>query len=157
MKRIACALMAAALMAALCGSALADQKVRLPESSYRLTLPDGMQYDGPGGSGESFAYVDESIGLDISFFCYDGRGKTLEAIAPEIQGQCDSASIRQIQNGIKVLVYEVRDPADPPQKGMKCIGYVMEDGSRIQEICFWYATQKAADLTGTIIESLHKE
>ena len=157
MKRVVSVLLAAALILSLCGNAMADQKVQLPESSYRLTLPDGMQYDGPGGSGESFAYVDESIGLDISFFCYDRKGKTLEAIAPEIREQCDSASIRQIRDGIKALVYEVRDPADPPEKGMKCIGYVLEDGDRIQEICFWYATQKAADLTKTIIESLRKE
>ena len=157
MKRVAGILLAVALAVAMGGSALADQKVRLPESSYCLTLPDGMQYDGPGGSGESFAYVDDKTGLDIAFFCYDSRGKTLEAIAPEIRDQCDSVSIRQIRDGIQVLAYEVRDPDDPPQKGMKCIGYVLEDGNRFQEICFWYATQDAANMTKTIIESISKE
>ena len=31
----------------------------------------------------------------------------------------------------------------------------IQDGNQIQEIAFWYATQKAADLTKTIMESIH--
>ena len=156
MKRMICLILASALSLAAAG-ALADQKVYLPGSTYCLTLPDGMRYDGPGGDGESFAYVDEAAGAEVIFFSYDSRGLSLEAIAQEARKENESVTIRRIREGIQALVYEASDPGDPPRKGMKCIGYVLADGDRILEICFWYATQQAADMTKTIIESIRKE
>ena len=52
------------------------------------------------------------------------------------------------QNGI--IPHRVTDETD----GTPCIGYVFEDGDRIIEIFFWYATQEAADTTKTIMESI---
>ena len=37
---------------------------------------------------------------------------------------------------------------------MKCIGYVFLEKDAAQMICFWYATQEAADLTAKIMESI---
>ena len=45
-----------------------------------------------------------------------------------------------VVNGIEMLVYRYT-PSDPGE--MKCIGYILRDGDRIEEIAFWYATQAA--------------
>ena len=80
MKKTLSTLLALILLLCL-GTAAADQKVTLPDSRYSLTLPDGMEYDGPGeGSDDArFAYVSESLGLDIQFFREsDSKGKRHE-------------------------------------------------------------------------------
>ena len=156
MKRLMCGLTVLALMLLCLGSALAEQKVRLPESSYSLTLPDGMEYDGPGDIPDdaAFAWVSEDLGLDIQFFCRaNDRGATLPAMTDVLTGDGIDAAVYRI-NGIDMIAYRVIDPQDPPEKGMKCIGYVFLDGGMAQMICFWYANQEAADLTAEIIGSI---
>ena len=155
MKKQLCVIVAAVLMLLMMSCAMAEQTVRLPESSYRLTLPDGMEYDGPGqGSDDArFAYVSASLGLEIDFFLHDRKGAGLEEMADIMRDQGMDAAIYRI-SGIEMIVYRVSDPGDPPEKGMKCVGYVLTDGAHIQELCFWYANQKAADLTATIINSI---
>ncbi len=159
MKRLMCGMMVLALVLLCMGGALAEQKVQLPESSYRLTVPDGMEYDGPGDIPDdaAFAWVSGELGLDIQFFRQpnDG-GAALQAMADVIIGDGVDAEIRRI-NGIDMIAYRVADPQDPPEQGMKCIGYVFLDGDAAQMICFWYATQEAADLTADIIGSITKD
>ena len=43
MKRFGCVLLAAVMVLFMTGSALAEQKVQLPDSRYSLTLPDGLE------------------------------------------------------------------------------------------------------------------
>ena len=136
------------------GCALAEQTVILPESSFRLTLPDGMEYDGPGVDNAKFAYVSAQLGLEIHFFLYDRNGASLEKmVGPMTEAGADEAELWTV-NGISMIVFRVEDPDDPPQQGMKCIGYLLADGDRIQQIDFWYATQDAAKLTEEIIASI---
>ena len=159
MKRLMCGIMVLALVLLCMSGALAERKVKLPESRYSLTIPDGMEYDGPGDIPDdaAFAWVSGKLGLDIQFFRQpnDG-GAALQAMADVIIGDGVDAEIHRI-NGIDMIAYRVTDPQDPPEQGMKCIGYVFLDGDAAQMICFWYATQEAADLTAEIIGSIAKD
>lgn len=159
MKRIMAALLAGIALASSAFGAGADGiRVRLPGSAYSVTVPEGMTYDGPGEGADTskFAWLDEKIGLDASFFCYDSKGLDVWTIAESIQDQCENVAIYLI-SGIEMLVYELTDPGDPPGEGMRCIAYAFREGDMIQEITFWYATQEAADRTVEIIESITKE
>ena len=159
MKRLMCGIMVLALVLLCMSGALAERKVKLPESRYSLTIPDGMEYDGPGELSDYslFAWVSAKLGLDIEFFRQkNDKGKTLQAMADYIIGDGVDAGIYRI-NGIEMIAYRDTDPQDPPEKGMKCIGYVFLDGDAAQMICFWYATQEAADLTADIIGSITKD
>ena len=153
MKRGLCLAIAVMMIAVCGGSAMAEQKVYLPESRYSLTLPDEMKYDGPGvtaGDDAEYAYVSAALGLEIDFFLHDNsNGSTLEGMAKGLKESGQETSIRRI-SGVDMLVYETTDPTD----GAPCIGYVLLDGNRVQEICFWYYNQQAADLTETIISSI---
>ena len=156
MRKGLCLIMAAVMLLLTMSCAMAEQTVFLPESSFRLTLPDGMEYDGPGTGSDNakFAYVSAELGLEIHFFLYDRNGAALEAMVEPLKEQgVDEASLYTV-NGINMIVYRVNDPDDTPQKGMKCIGYVLADGDSIQQIEFWYATKDAAKLTETIIASI---
>ena len=152
-KRLGCMVLAMLLL--VCGCAAADEQIQLPDSRYMLTIPDGMTYDGPGEGDDTakFAYVSEKLGLDIEFFSYDANGWKLKDMAETLREQGTDAEMRKIA-GIEMIVYLVTDPDDPPQKGMNCIGYVLKDKDVIVEICFWYATKKAAKLTEEIIGSI---
>ena len=158
MCRAAAAILALVVLL-LAGCAAAEQKVMLPDSSYSLLIPDGMEYDGPGQSPDDarFAWVSEALGLDIEFFCEPNeKGAALQAMAEVLAGDGIDTRISRI-NGIDMIVYQVTDPGDEKGSGMKCIGYVLEDGNTVQMICFWYATQEAADWTERIITSIIKE
>ena len=159
MKKRMCGLAVLVLVLLCMSSAMADQKVQLPESDYALTIPDGMEYDGPGEIPDdaSFAWVSEELGLDIQFFRQtNDRGVALQAMADAIIGEGMDAEIYRI-NGVEMIAYRVSDPQDPPEKGMKCVGYVFLDGNAAQMICFWYANQNAANLTAEIIGSITKD
>ena len=149
MKKAGCAILTA-LWTLLClGGALAEQKVQLPESSYRMTIPDGMEYDGPGETPDDarFAWVSAEMGLEIDFFCRQNpNGVSLQAMAEVLVGEEIDTQIRRI-NGVDMIVFRTTDPGDPPETAMKCVGYLLEDGEKVQMICFWYATQEAADQT----------
>ncbi len=162
MKRLVCsfAVLMAAVLCVCC--AFAEQTVTLPESSYRLTLPDEMTYDGPGNAAEGddarFAYVWDEKKLDIGFFLRTNPGgATLESIAGILREKDDSIAIYRIQ-GVEMIVYRTKDPGDDPTgRGMLCIDYMFLDGDNIQEICFWYGSKEAAALTETIISSITKD
>ena len=160
MKKLVCAMLAGLLLAVFAGNALADQKVKLPSSSYSVTIPDGMEYDGPGQKPDNakFAWVSEPMGLEILFSCEkNARGATLEAMATVLRTENGmDAEIRTIA-GIDMIVYRGTDPDDDPATAMKFISYVFLDGNMAQEICFWYANQNAADRTAEIISSISKD
>jgi hypothetical protein len=158
MKKTLSTLLALILLLCL-GTATADQKVTLPDSRYSLTLPDGMEYDGPGeGSDDArFAYVSESLGLDIQFFREsDSKGATLQTMTDVLIAKGVDAAVYRI-SGVDMIAYRVTDPQDPPQKGMKCVAYVLLDGEAAQMVCFWYANQNAANLSEKIISSITQE
>jgi hypothetical protein len=158
MKRITAGLLTAMILALCFGAGAEGITVRLPDSAYSVTVPEGMIYDGPGEGADTsqFAWVDEKIGLDIIFFCYDNAGVDLWTAAEKIRDLCENVGIYLI-SGIEMLVYELTDPGDPPGEGMRCIAYTFQEGNLMQEICFWYATQEAADRTAEIIESITKK
>ena len=160
MKKLVCMILVGMLLAVFAGSALADQKVKLPSSSYSVTIPDGMEYDGPGQRPDNakFAWISEQMGLEILFACgKNNRGATLEAMATVLRSENGmDAEIRRIA-GIDMIVYQGTDPDDDPSTAMKFIAYVFLDGNMAQEICFWYANQSAADRTAEIIQSISKD
>ena len=147
-------MIAALALVFLLGTAAADQTVYLPaDSRLSVMLPDEMEYDGPGSLDKaSFAYVSETLGLDVIFSYTDGSAlRDLEDLIPEIEKSgMEDVTIRVVC-GMDMIVYRYT-PDDPTE--MKCIGYIFRDGNQIQEIAFWYANQGAADLTKTIMESL---
>ena len=148
MRKWVCLVLAALLLAGSC--AIAEQKVQLPDSRFYLMLPDEMEYDGPGPQdGAKFAYVAEKLGLDISFFSYDGKGAELSEMVQELVADGADAALYRIA-GQEMIVYRTEDPEDHA----KCIGYVLKDGENLVEIVFFYATQKAADMTEEIMLSL---
>ena len=55
-------------------------------------------------------------------------------------------------NGVEMLCFRILDESDKAP----CIGYVFEDGDWMIEVDFWYATEEAARLTGSIISSIHE-
>lgn len=152
MKRMM-ALILAAVMLLAAGCAAAEQTVKLPESRYAVTLPDGMEFDGPGKMDRAaFVYVSEALGLDIVFVVGDANGlNRLEDLIPGLEEQgMEDVSVKRI-SGIDMVVYRYT-PADPAE--MKCVGYILRDGEKIEEIAFWYATKEAAKQTETIIKSI---
>jgi len=156
MKKTISTLLALMMLLLCLGGAAADQKVYLPESRYSLSLPDGMEYDGPGEGDDDalFAYVSADLGLDIQFFRQlNDKGATLQAMTDVLLAREVDAAVYRI-SGVDMIAYRVTDPQDPPEKGMKCIAYVLLDGDAAQMICFWYANRKAADLSEKIISSI---
>lgn len=136
------------------GCAAAEQTVVLPESRYVIDVPDGMEYSAPeDGDLGVHAYISEALEMN---YRSDPREETAFGQAASLRETADTLAaggadveMREV-NGIGMLVYRVTDETD----GTPCIGYVFEDGDRIIEIFFWYATQEAADTTKTIMESI---
>lgn len=148
MKRTAAMLLVLLLLA---GAAYADQAVKLEGTRFTLALPDEMEYDGPGKPGKAdFAYVSGSLGLEILFTSADGSGLSqLTDIIPFLEDDVDEVSPVTV-NGIEMLKYRIS--AHNPEG--KAIGYILRDGNKVWQVEFWYASQTAADLTKTIMESI---
>ena len=148
MKRTAALLLVLLLLA---GAAYADQAVELEGTRFTLALPDEMEYDGPGKPGKAdFAYVSGSLGLEILFTSADGSGLSqLTDIIPFLEDDVDEVSPVTV-NGIEMLKYRIS--AHNPEG--KAIGYILRDGNKVWQVEFWYASQTAADLTKTIMESI---
>ena len=136
-----------ALLLVMAGTAFADQDVQLKGTRYTLTLPDSMEYDGPGNPGKAdFAYVSASLGLEILFTSANGNG--LQQLADMIPNLADDVEDLQMTmvNGVEMLVYRVT--ASNPDG--KAIGYILRDGDKVWQIEFWYTNQTAADMTKTV-------
>jgi len=154
MRKGLCMILAAAL---LFGAALAETEAILPGGTYRMLVPDGMTYSAPEtGAAEIHAWFSDE--LEINYTAYPravlfqtGEAQTLQTLAEKRIEAGENVEIRDV-NGIPMLVYRLVDEAD----GAPGIGYLFEDGSRIIEILFWYATQAAADRTGDIIASVQR-
>ena len=146
MRKVMAMLMAGILL--LAGCAAADEAVRLPESRYAVTLPDGMVYDGPTAeSGEAFACVYEEVLLEVHFFRLEA-GMT-EAVADALAKGAEEITPVSV-NGVDMIAFRY-----PPQDdGWKAVGYILQDGEATQVILFWYGTPEAAERTKTIMESI---
>lgn len=142
----------------LCGSALAEQTISLPNSRYTLELPDWMKYSMPEPEDYGMAaYTSEALEVDyVSYKKADavrqGMAETLRETAEILAESGEGTELREV-NGILMLVFRMTDEAD----GASGIGYVFEDGDWIIEINFWYATQEAADETERIISSIKEK
>ena len=146
MKRLLCLLL---LCLMVCPAALADQTVRLPESAWSLLVPDYMIYD-PPLEGEDCAFAFVSNTLEIDFFRYPAGPGTLQEMAQQLVSAGQEAELRRV-NDLDMLCYRTTDTS---LDQAPCIGYAMKEGDWLIEICFWYATQEAGDLTAEIISSI---
>ena len=108
---------------------------------YQQLFFSRLEYDVPTRIFQDSDTPEAPASLDI----LTGKNVLLLEILQQDES-VDEVSMYKV-NGIEMIVYRLTDPDDPPQKGMKCIGYVLEDGDLIQEITFWYGTQDAARLT----------
>lgn len=144
-------------MILLCGIAAAEQNVSLPGGRYMLDLPDGMKYSAPEPEDYGMeAYTSDTLEMDfVSYPKEDairqGMAETLQETAENLTASGEEAELREV-NGILMLVFRMTDEAD----GASGIGYVFEDGERIIEINFWYATQEAADRIVEIMSSIRE-
>ena len=146
MKKLFCVILLCCLI---CSVAQADQAVQLPESTWRLLVPDGMVYDPPmEGEDCAFAYVSETLEMDV--FRYPAGEMTLLDLAQQLVSIGQEAELRSV-NGIEMLCYRT---VDESLDQAPCIGYAMRDGDGMIEICFWYSTQEAGDLTEQIMYTL---
>jgi len=155
MKKVLCLVLALVLAVLFGGSALAE-RVDLPQSGYCVTIPDGMEYSGKRDETDDvdFVWLSYQLGLEIQFaHAKNDRDVSLEAMATVLREDGYDAEIRRV-SGINMIVYEGMDPDDDPAEAMKFITYVFLEGDMAQQICFWYANQKAADMTLEIIESI---
>lgn len=132
--------------------ASAEQTVALPESRYVIDVPDGLEYS-PAEDGDDGiqAYISDTLEMDYWSYPAAENAPTLKERAKKLAADGADVEIRRV-NGIEMLVYRVTDEAD----GAPCIGYAFMDGTRIVEVFFWYATQEAADLTKSIMESIRE-
>ena len=154
MKTVICLLVCIMLMF---GCAAGEQQVLLPGGRYAIDVPDWMEYSDPvDGDAGMEAYISDD--LEIDFVSYEkaeamklGMPETLKETAKQQREEGNKTEIRKV-NGIEMLVFRTEDEED----GTQGIVYVFEDGELIIEINFWYATQEAADLTKTIMESIRE-
>ena len=141
----------------LCGCARAEQSVTLPHTRYVIEVPDWMRYSEPeaGYSGVE-AYVSEMLEIDYTSYpratmIGTGAAGSLREVAENSAAKGKEVELRSV-SGIEMLCFRTMDESDKAP----CIGYVFEDGEWMIEIDFWYATEEAADLTATIISSIHE-
>ena len=154
MKRIICLL---ACMLMLFGCAQAEQSVRLPHSRYSVEVPDWMRYSEAQEEYNGVeAYVSEMLEIDYTAYpkgtmIGPDKAESLREVAENSAARGKEVELRRI-SGIEMLCFRTVDESDKAP----CIGYVFEDGEWMVEIDFWYATEEAAELTATIISSIHE-
>lgn len=141
------------------GCAAAEQSVTLPKSRYVIEIPDWMRYSSSDAE-EAYkgveAYVSEMLEIDYTAYpkatlIGPGAAGSLREVAEVSAAKGNEVELRSI-NGIEMLCFRTMDESDKAP----CIGYVFVDGEWIVEVDFWYSTQEAADLTTSIISSIHE-
>ena len=141
----------------LAGCASAEQEVLLPGGRYAIDVPDWMEYsEAVDGDAGVDAYISKDLEMDyISYQKAEmvrlGMPETLQETAEQRAEKGSKIELRKV-NGIEMLCFRLVDEED----GTPCIGYLFEDGDLLIEIDFWYATQEAADMTKTIMESIRE-
>ena len=155
MKKRVCLVLIGILLLGCC--AQAEQTVILPNSHYELLVPDWMEYSDPvdGDQGVE-AYISKDLEMDYISYTKEqaaerGLKDTLKESARFLNDNGMKAELRKVQ-GIEMLCYRVQDEAD----GTRCVGYAYISEDRMTEISFFYATQAAADLTASIMESFQE-
>ena len=137
--------------------AQAERSVALPHSRYMIEVPDWMRYSEPEEEHKGVeAYVSEMLEIDYTSYpratmIGTGTAGSLREVAENSAAKGKEVELRSI-NGIEMLCFRTIDESDKAP----CIGYVFEDGEWMIEVDFWYATEEAADLTKTIISSIHQ-
>ena len=137
--------------------AQADRSVALPNSRYMIEIPDWMRYSEPEDEYNGVeAYLSEMLEIDYTSYpkvtmIGPGTAGSLREVAENSAAKGKEVELRTV-NGIEMLCFRTMDESDKAP----CIGYVFVDGEWIVEIDFWYATEEAANLTKTIISSIHE-
>ena len=141
----------------LLGCAQAERSVMLPNSRYIIEVPDWMRYSEPEDDYSGVeAYVSEMLEIDYTSYpratmIATGAAGSLREVAENSAAKGKEVELRSV-NGIEMLCFRTMDESDQAP----CIGYVFEDGEWMIEIDFWYATEEAANLTTSIISSIHQ-
>ena len=139
------------------GCAAADQAVVLPDSRYVIDIPDGMKYSKPqNGDDGIHAYYSDTLEMDFLSYPMEDTAapdpaEGLQDRAKKLTADGLEVELRRI-NGIDTIVYRITDETD----GTPGIGYVLEDGGTVIEVIFWFATEEAANMTRTIMESIRE-
>ena len=150
-------LMILACLILMSGCAQAERSVALPNSRYVIEVPDWMRYSEPEDEYSGVeAYVSEMLEIDYTSYpratmIGPGAAGSLREVAESSAAKGKEVELRSI-NGIEMLCFRAFDESDQAP----CIGYVFEDGEWMVEIDFWYATEEAANLTTSIISSIHE-
>ena len=155
-KRLAAVLLACVLTLA-AGCALADQSVALPNSRYVIEVPDWMRFSEADEEHNGVAAFYSEM-LEVDYVSYPrasmigpGTAGSLREVAENSAARGREVELRSV-NGVEMLCFRILDESDKAP----CIGYVFEDGNWMIEVDFWYATEEAARLTGSIISSIHE-
>ena len=136
-------------------TAAAEQTVALPESRYVIDLPNEMKYSAPDQKDNGVqAYISDTLEMDYLSYSLEeaaalGISGNMQETAELLAAGRAEVEVYEV-NGIEMLVYRLADDAD----GAPGIGYVFADGNSIIEVIFWYATQEAAEMTKTIMETI---
>ena len=154
MKKVFAALVCLMLLS---GCAQAERSVALPHCGYVIEIPDWLRYsEAEEGYNGVEAYVSEMLEIDYTAYpktalIGPGAAESLREVAEASAAKGKEVELRLI-NGIEMLCFRTMDESDKAP----CIGYVFVADEWIVEIDFWYATQEAADLTTSIIASVHE-
>ena len=110
MKKICCFLVLAVL---LCGCALAEREVPLPNSRYAVNVPDWMRFKADPAYPDIGAYVSEMLEMDFTSYPRgtgaDGQEKPLKETAEALVSAGAEAELREI-NGIEMVCFRTTDP-----------------------------------------------
>ena len=137
--------------------AQAERSVALPNSRYMIEVPDWMRYSEAGEEYNGVeAYLSEMLEIDYTSYpkgsmIGPGAAGSLREVAENSAAKGNEVELRNV-NGIEMLCFRTMDESDKTP----CIGYVFEDGDWMIEIDFWYSTDEAARLTGSIISSIRE-
>lgn len=139
------------------GCAQAERRAELPNSRYVIEVPDWMRYSEADEEYNGVeAYVSEMLEIDYTSYPLEtligpGAAGSLREVAEASAAKGNEVELRKI-NGIEMLCFRTMDESDKAP----CIGYVFVSGEWIVEVDFWYSTEEAANLTTSIISSIHE-
>ena len=153
-KSVSCIVLAALLAGLLLsGGCLAEnQQVTLPDGKHSVIIPEEMIWQEPAPSEKDLKGIFLlPPDLEMHVYFYEAGNATVRTLAEALAEAEREAEVREIA-GTEFLVFQDQDEAD----GTRCVGYAYISEDRMTEISFFYATQAAADLTASIMESFQE-
>ena len=110
---------------------------------------------------DEFAFAGEfSHGEGAAKFVYDANPDVLllDIRMPDLDGVAVLEEILLARPKQKVIMLKTSEADEDIYRSIMASarGYVLKDRGTIVEICFWYATKKAAKLTEEIISSIEE-